>query len=820
MARKGVVGGAAALMGVVAALTLRSEIVLDAPGHVYVEKDTPMVCGGEAGAAFAVVDWRGRPVTGPFAFDDAGKARLPPLLTGYYAITGRHPSERLATLAVVPALESRTFDHSSFCGVDSAQSWTARKGRFICPWNGGDTFRTVSDLIELAGIPHVRERLKWRDVNAKPGSFDWMQYMYNADLLHARHILVSGMFHDTPDWVDGRKRRLPADLAAVRDFCHRVATAFGDRMGDWEFWNEPDIHAASPAWDYAAALKAAWFGFKAARPEMPVAPAGMAEGAGGFFMRALFENDVAKFADVFNYHTYSPLSAYRKQFADLYAFLDEYGVGDRAVWLTEVGGNVEGPAADKGRMGCKAHSPEQEMVMAEFCAKSLVLLRMHGIARAYWFVFCPYAEQGGRKDWGLMRWDGTVKPAYAAASTHTRELVSAKIVGEINVGKDAKAYLFRQPDGTQTVAFWTVSPVDVSSEVLTASPDYARTIRLVAGRASSSAAEETSYRLADMCGTTSRISATNGVLVLPATRFPSYVSGLRGLKADIPARPAGRIRPYVSAPDEDLSVVIRAELADDDFSLTLNKTRAELKADSGRMRIFVWNFGETAKTGTVEVAGGRLSGLPGTPFTLGPYGSGPAAFDCVYAPDGDSFDSNLVLFGRFNGRRGSRLSIPIWMEKRFLATCERVPLAWTNLASWVRNDSAQRYRCSWDEAEHAVRFDFEWTGANNKWFYPRYRLVPGESLCGGKRLVFEVKSAQDKVENDFSHAHVYLGGGHLNYPAPVGSWETRHVDLPAGTGDEIRDFRLGANPRGRKVTFWVRNVTVLNGKRGTDDKAP
>ena len=117
MARKGGVGGAAALMGVVAALTLRSEIVLDAPGHVYVEKDTPMVCGGEVGAAFAVVDWRGRPVAGPFAFDGAGKARLPPLLTGYYAITGGHPSERLATLAVVPPLESRTFDHSSFCGV-------------------------------------------------------------------------------------------------------------------------------------------------------------------------------------------------------------------------------------------------------------------------------------------------------------------------------------------------------------------------------------------------------------------------------------------------------------------------------------------------------------------------------------------------------------------------------------------------------------------------------------------------------------------------------------------------------------------------------
>ena len=56
-------------------------------------------------------------------------------------------------------------DGDSFYGVDSAQSGISRKGTFYCPWNGGDTFRTVSDLIALAGVPRVRERTRWTDVN-------------------------------------------------------------------------------------------------------------------------------------------------------------------------------------------------------------------------------------------------------------------------------------------------------------------------------------------------------------------------------------------------------------------------------------------------------------------------------------------------------------------------------------------------------------------------------------------------------------------------------------------------------------------------------
>ena len=290
-----------ACCAVLAALSLPAALSLDAPGHVYTDKETPSARGGASGASWTITDWRGRPVGGPGTFAADGTATLPQLPTGYYHLKSGNED---ATFAVVPVPESRTFDHNSFYGIDSAQSWVSRKGGFICPWNGGDTFRTVSDLLWRSGLPHVRDRLSWGEVNPRPGWFDYKHYMYNADLLRARGILVSGMFHDCPRWA-GKLTKLPSDLNAVYTFCAHTAAAFGDRMGDWEFWNEQDIgFAPEPVWDYAAALKAAYLGFKAGRPDTVALPGALCQSPGSPYAHALYENDAAKFGDVYNYHTY------------------------------------------------------------------------------------------------------------------------------------------------------------------------------------------------------------------------------------------------------------------------------------------------------------------------------------------------------------------------------------------------------------------------------------------------------------------------------------------------------------------------------------
>ena len=862
-------------------------VVLDVPGHVAVEGAAVIAHGGEPGAAWTLADWRGRPVKVFGVFDADGSATLPPLPCGYYTLLGHsstppltHSSTnqltteraRLATLAVVapPSLVTR---HSSlvtnepaqagsFYAVDSAQSWVSRPGNFSCPWNDGDSFRTVSDLIALAGLPHVRDRLSWGGVNPNPGVFDYGHYMRNADMLQERGILLSGMFHDAPQWA-GRIQKLPSDLNAVYDFCSATAAAFGDRMGDWEFWNEEDIgFAPEPVWDYAAALKAAYLGFKAGRHGLTVLPGALCQQPDAPYARALFDNDAAKFGDVFNYHTYAALVRYPQMFATLRNFMARYGIGERAVWLTECGTNLEGHSRKEGaKKGLMAHSPEQELVLAEFYPKSQIALQMEGVARNYYFVFGAYNEANGAKDWGVLRRDGTVKPSYAAIATMVREVGAARLEGELRVGEGLRAYLFAQPDGSQTVAFWSVSPVDTATDgPVPATPDFARELRLivsgpdarhgvlppalratplseggcttsetppsergVAPKGPGGVLRASPLRLSDMCGHVTTVAAsTDGTLSLPATRFPAYVSGLKGLVADVPPHPTGKVMPYEPAADEDLSVIIRVDLNAEDFEIGNQKTLATLRGDTGRLRVQVWNLCDIAKTGCVEVAGAKLEGLPET-IVLGPRGTSPAAFDCVLSPAGDLPDGELVLTGLFGGRRSSRLLMRFRSEKLFTDACAATPIDWRNPEDWKRNDSAQSFRASWDEAEQAVRFDVAWTDLHaDRWFYPVYTLkLPQESLEGAVAVRFEVKCAQNKMENDFSTQNLMLLRADKSKPAipyvpfnaPVGDWEKRYAEF-----SHVRDladvtaFRLGANPRGTQCTFWIRNLEILRRK--------
>lgn len=788
-------------------------ILLDAPGHVCVEGDHPVARGATPGEPLSITDWRGRPVGAPFTCREDGSAVLPALPTGYYHLKSGADE---TTFAVVPDPAERVLDHASFYGVDSAQSWVSKKGAFLCPWNGGDTFRTVSDLIRLAGVPHVRERLRWRDVNPEPGAFAYIgsDYMRNADLLHERGMLVSGMFHDAPPWA-GVRKRLPCDLNAVFEFCARTAAEFGDRMGDWEFWNEENGgFAPEPVWDYAASMKAAYLGFKAGRPETIVLPGAIYSEPEGVYMRTLLDNDAVKFCNAFNYHSYNPPSDYPRLFSAISRVLAHYGAGDLAVWMTESGTNLEGESdTPSAKAGMMAHSPEQELVVAEFYPKAQIAMQMEGVDRNYHFIFGAMNERNGVKDWGVMRRDGTVKPVYAAISAMLRELISARLEGEMKVGEGLRAYLFGQPDGSQTIAFWSVSPLDTAKDgVVKPTPDFARKLSIPAAKGS--------YRLSDLCGVVSVVKSENGALELSATRFPAYVSGLRGLKADVPPHPRGKVRPYVPKADEDLSVIVRVDLNTNDFAIADQKTRAVLKGDSGRLRLEVWNLDDCVKTGRVEVSGVALKGLPEKPIVLGPRGTPPAAFDCVLAPTAAGDASAQAIFtGVFGGRRSSRLTVPVSFEKRILDESMALPLSCMDPKEWGRNTSADSFKVSWDEAERAVRFDVAWRDSGtDRWFYPTYRLkLPNESLAHARGIEFEVKSSQNKVENDFKvailmflYADPAIRARYLPYAPPIGEWETRRIEFDCDSDPgKVAAIRIGANPKGTQCTFWIRNVRVI-----------
>ena len=142
----------------------------------------------------------------------------------------------------------------------------------------------------------------------------------------------------------------------------------------------------------------------------------------------------------------------------------------------------------------------------------------------------------------------------------------------------------------------------------------------------------------------------------------------------------------------------------------------------------------------------------------------------------------------------------------------------------TQNTTASGYSVVWDESEKALRFDLSWDRQGvDKWFYPTYTLeLPDEDLTKAQFIQFEVKSVQDKPENDFACQYLMLvyedkakPDLFMPYPAPLSEWEPRRIELSTElTGSsqkraKVKAIRLGANPKGMKCTFWLRNIQLL-----------
>ena len=727
----------------------------------------------------------------------------------------------------------------SFFAADSAFTMWAKPGEFDCPWYGGDSFRVVAELMGLCGVSHTRERMLLFRMAPKPGVYDFsnfLPYLQNARTMKANGTQCLGLFGDTPEWM-GRtaSRRMPRDLLALYRFMEKAVVEFGNCCDAWEYWNEQDLNAsAGPVWEYAATLKAFSLGMTAGDPAKAALPGSVSAVDHQGFCQGMFDNDIAKYVDAFNLHTYEPPANFKSLLGHIRRFLAEAGVPDFQVWLTEFGTNLEGHGErESGRKGIRAHSPEQELKMAEICPKGMILLQFGGIHRAWWFLFGCYNERHGEKDWGTMRRDGSVKPICAALATLNAELGGAKMLGEVRIADGIRAFLYEQGGetspldtkhsslvtrhsslarlsgdrqaGHQTLAFWRESDVDTGRRADANPADMDFPIAAVDGN----------YRLVDVMGTPSVIAATNGVLRLTATAHPQYVSGLSGLAADVPATPSGTFGRKPPEPDEDLAIVIRPHLPRDEVDIAGRHCLAELIGDTCAVELEVWNFSSEAKTGRLLVEGGELRGLPDE-ITLPPFDK--ADLKVAYVPPaGDGIDFVLRIRGAFNGKKTSRATIPIMHRKRFLSKCEIVP--WPALdtpEAWRRNDSADTYRCTFDEAEKAVRFDVEWKpgNSNGAWFFPVHQLrLPEESLAGGKMLEFEVKTDQDKVENDFGEVVVmalYADGQvrYMPYQRPYREWGIRRAVVPADA-DRIVALRFGVTPAGRRLSYWIRNVRLL-----------
>ena len=758
-------------------LLLAAGIAFAQPAGVYLEGETVVWTGGDGSEKIVDIDGK-----------EVGKAA-----DGIYPVGVYWVGESGTSFTVIkPGNQAAT---KPYYGVMTALDKTPKTSLFECPWFGGDSEEVVACVAAKAGFRAIHGGLHGGFAR-KPGLYEGAQNLANVKTFSKYGLPISASVSHFGAWTDPGAC-LPRNLMAAYEALRlHAATYMVDEVCAWQSQGEPEVHGTEPAWEAATYQKVAYLALKRTRPEADVYNGALCLRERNLFDEAYFLNDTLKYMDYFDFHLYSDISTYNSVVPGLRKMLAKYGAKDMKIIFTENGTFEEGFTTRESKVkGMHMHTPEQEKTVACVYPRAQIELQMQGVAQTFYFFFYAYNEFGGQKDWGHFRRCGTVKPIYASFAAFLRTVGRGEIEGEVDLGKGLKGFLFKMPDGSRTLAYWAVK--GAAGRLTHREFANARSRIDWIGRDKD-----------DLLAEENRVSYIENAPALPIVRTPV---------------PHGRPGRLPLSEDELEDVIVGGSPDWDDFRLGGHKAIAEMKGTSGKMGITVYNFSPEWKVGTIEVGSGSMTGLP-KKFALPPMSS--KDYMGVYRPATNAhYETRFTVRAKIDtDKKGifkwsTRFCVPMRLEYKIAEAYDATPLSMTG---WTKNDSSKQGRAYMDEATGAFVCDVAWPAQDQgKWLYPGRALkLPEESVDGADMIEFEVRSDEDKVENDYDGSLLMVehAGGNtawLPYRSPTREWEVRRVPLKAAGVDHSKDatkIRIGVNPRGCALKFEFRNVKVLRKK--------
>lgn len=372
----------------------------------------------------------------------------------------------------------------------------------VCPWGG----------LDQTGIGWVRCGAgatalgNWPDTEREPGVFTWNNSDAELDAIEEQQLRALPIMGYTPGWAssapDGKNSAPPKNLHAYSNFVRAFVARYKGRIGCVEIWNEPDIGFFTGTTDqYAELLKAGYCAAKLADPNCKVLFGGTA-GVNLNFTQDVYSFGGGAFFDVMAVHPYQWGDEFndewfRIQLQNLRELMNRHGDRHKPIWLTEIGWSTGDPGITED---VQARLLVQAMVTA-------LSLRPIGVEKTFWFCVKDWGGPG----YGLLREDGSRKPAHLAYSVLTRTLAETKYVGSVDVGEAARCHVFRKSSGATVAVIWSRGKRFVP----------------IALRCKSGP-----IRAQSMMGRSMAFTASNGILQFAAGPQPTYIfdADIEGIK--------------------------------------------------------------------------------------------------------------------------------------------------------------------------------------------------------------------------------------------------------------------------------------------------
>ncbi len=751
-------------------------------------------------------DWHGKLITSGHIPAMSRVLKLPSLPPGYYELRFRGVGETawqpmIPFARIVAPSRRQPSPLCPFC-VNNAQPLPPKSDSNNNPAQPADPGEILSELVHLSGVPIAREPMDWGTVNPKPDVYDWDTCLANADLLTRHNVKILYCLKGAPSWdAPGPRNGIP-HLMPVYRFARAAARKFTGGNVAWECWSREDTQGNIAAWDYAAAQKAAYLGFKAGDPKATVLNGALSSMSHFPMLEGMLANGMGDYFDIFSFHA-----------DDLNFYLDTrlarkvlayYGYA-KPIWITKMSwaqGGVGQPLWPGDQF------PEYSGSQARRQARQLVKNEMRavaeGVSRTFWFSLPPYDKWSNV--FGLIRFDWKVKPAYVALANLIAQLGNSQYVGRLSPWPRVQGYLFAQngdPGTWQTLVVWSDSDQGGQISIPVVCTPAKRLLRVNA-----------------MGTSTVLLPDQNGQYVLNVGHAPIFLVGLSSLRPQsVPPSDGAIMAPVV---EKDLSTVLRLRLGRA-FTLDRDHYFAKLPEQQGRAILDIYNFSTHAAGGLLsnECKGWIVHGFHRA-IMVPPMSRISVPMRVQMKPHHLSRQSDLLLNLKFGakvfGKPVDPVIVPVGLPLRqAFARCRVRSLLITDPQRWAANTPG-KLTINLDSKLRAVRFHVVFKRHDGRWLYPIFALpLQGENLAGSAGISFQVKIARGEKPPGWAQFVAVLnrpGGPSRALPYRMSEhWRTVRF-LWGGVVNPARivQLQIGCNPPTRDFTYWVRNLNVYYAK--------